>query len=234
MAKDPAFLFYPNDWLGGTMTLDRRHKGAYMDLICLQFNQGPLTIEDVKDVLNGDFDVCWPKLKKKFTEKNNTFFNKRLEQERNKRKKYSESRRSNRLQSKIKPKKHMSDTCQSYEEHMENENENENEDRNVNKNMIKFDEARKIYPGKKRGLKTEYFDFIKKNKPAIVELIYPAIVKQIEYNKRLRSNNKFCPEWKHFRTWINQKCWEEELPNNVEQADAFDFLKNEKGEYIEA
>ena len=43
MAKDPAFLFYPNDWIGGTMGMTFEEKGAYMELLMLQFNRGHMT-----------------------------------------------------------------------------------------------------------------------------------------------------------------------------------------------
>jgi uncharacterized protein YdaU (DUF1376 family) len=39
MAKDPAFLFYPTDWLGGTMGMTFEQKGAYMNFLMLQFNK---------------------------------------------------------------------------------------------------------------------------------------------------------------------------------------------------
>ncbi|MHA2039809.1 MAG: hypothetical protein ACW98X_25615, partial [Promethearchaeota archaeon] len=45
MAKDPAFLFYPGDWLGGTMLFSRAHKGAYMDLLMAQFNNGHMELQ---------------------------------------------------------------------------------------------------------------------------------------------------------------------------------------------
>jgi len=38
MAKDPAFLFYPNDYIGGTMGMTFEEKGAYIELLMLQFN----------------------------------------------------------------------------------------------------------------------------------------------------------------------------------------------------
>ena len=43
MAKDPAFLFYPNDWLGGTIGMSFEEKGAYMELLIAQFNLGHMT-----------------------------------------------------------------------------------------------------------------------------------------------------------------------------------------------
>lgn len=97
MAKDPAFLFYPGDWLGGTMTFSRHHKGAYMDLLMAQFNQVALTIEDIQQVLGVDFQLWETKLKSKFeSESNGTlFYNKKLREEVIRRKQYTQSRRNN-------------------------------------------------------------------------------------------------------------------------------------------
>ena len=65
MAKDPAFLFYPGDWLGGTMTFNREQKGAYMDLLMVQFNSGHMCLDDIKAVLGPDFDTMWERKLKK-------------------------------------------------------------------------------------------------------------------------------------------------------------------------
>ena len=43
MGKDPAFLFYPNDYIGGTMGMTFEEKGAYMDVLMMQFNRGHMT-----------------------------------------------------------------------------------------------------------------------------------------------------------------------------------------------
>lgn len=88
MAKDPAFLFYPGDWLGGTATFSRHLKGCYMDLLLAQFNAGPLSIDEIKTVLNNDF-AAWGTLVKKFKKtENGLFFNERLALEQEKRKKF--------------------------------------------------------------------------------------------------------------------------------------------------
>jgi len=73
-----------------------------------------------------------------------------------------------------------------------------------------FDDARKLYPGTKRGLQVELQNFKKKHKKHwkhITPLLKPAIEKQIKARKQ---TSGFVPEWKHFRTWINQACWTEE------------------------
>lgn len=94
---DPAFLFYPGDWLGGTYTLSRFLKGAYMDILVAQFNSGPLSLEEIKTVLGSDFGQAWPALQKKFQQTSDgLFFNKRLELEKQRRHEYSKSRSLNR------------------------------------------------------------------------------------------------------------------------------------------
>lgn len=93
--KDPALLWYFSDWFSGTATLTRHHKGAYMDLLSVQFNQGKLTLDEIKTVLGSDFGSTWPTLQKKFKFEDNLYFNERLQQEKDKRANYTESRRKN-------------------------------------------------------------------------------------------------------------------------------------------
>lgn len=129
MAKDPAFLFYPGDWIGGTMYLTHEQKGCYMDLLILQFNTGKFTEAQAKQVLSICFSVAWATLKQKFKTDGTFFWNERLRKEIEKRQNFSKSRRDNALSKKNKPK-----NKKAYAKHMENENINENEDRNRIKN----------------------------------------------------------------------------------------------------
>jgi uncharacterized protein YdaU (DUF1376 family) len=119
MSKDPAFLFYPGDWLGGTVLFSRSHKGAYMDLLMAQFNSGHMAIQDIKDLLGMDFENMWEqKLKSKFKQdENGLFYNKKLEDEILKRRNFTDSRRKN-----LKSEGSHKDT------HMDNHMENENKD----------------------------------------------------------------------------------------------------------
>ena len=41
--------------------------------------------------------------------------------------------------------------------------------------------------------------------------ILKAIVNQKKERAFLKGQNRFCPEWKHFSTWMNQHCWEDEV-----------------------
>lgn len=121
MGKDPAFLFYPGDWLGGTTTFTRSHKGAYMDLLMAQFSQWSLPINDVRFILGVDFDFMWElKLKSKFKQdEDGSFYNQKLRDEVVKRKNFTASRNKNFEKSPTHMQKHM-------QKHMENENENRN------------------------------------------------------------------------------------------------------------
>ena len=121
MAKDPAFLFYPGDWTLGTMHLTLLEKGCYMELLILQFAKGKFTEAQAKHMLNGSFTVAWANIRDKFETDGTFYWNKRLQVEKEKRQKFTESRRNNGSIPKVDKKddKHM-------HKHMEDENENTN------------------------------------------------------------------------------------------------------------
>jgi len=140
MSKDPAFLFYPNDWSGGTMTFSRTMKGAYLDLLVAQFNQGGLSLSDIKQVLGSDFWMWDTKLVSKFQKENDLYFSPRLQKEMTKRRVFSQSRRDN-----LKSVTHM-------ETHMENENEDR-----IPPNI---DDVVKYFAERKNGVDPQkWFDF---------------------------------------------------------------------------
>lgn len=83
-----------------------------------------------------------------------------------------------------------------------------------------FEQSRALYPGAKRGLETEFKDFKKKHSDwkKVLPLIQPAIEKEIAYKQGLVSSGQFCPQWKNFKTWLNQRCWEAEYPDPIQTA----------------
>jgi uncharacterized protein YdaU (DUF1376 family) len=92
MAKDPAFLFYPNDWIGGTMGMTFEEKGAYMELLMTQFNRGHMTTHMIGQVVG----QIWEKIQDKFIKDDNgLWYNERLEEEKLKRQNFTKSRRNN-------------------------------------------------------------------------------------------------------------------------------------------
>lgn len=83
-----------------------------------------------------------------------------------------------------------------------------------------FEDARKLYPGTKKGFKREYTNFIlRSTKPVpnglkfnledILPILKQAIAYQIKYRDWCTRTNKWTPQWKNFQTWINNGCWEE-------------------------
>lgn len=97
MAKDPAFLFYPGDWLGGTLGMTFEEKGAYLDLLIYQFNRGAFSEKQAISVLRNT--VLWETLKSKFRFDGALYSNNKLQEEKERRQKYTESRRLARTKS---------------------------------------------------------------------------------------------------------------------------------------
>lgn len=118
MAKDPAFLFYPGDWLGGTMGMTFEQKGCYFELLMLQFNSGKFTEQQAKQLLGFSFQTSWKFIKTKFETDGAYFWNIKLDAEKLKRKEFTASRRNN-----LHKSTHMGNH---KAELMENENENRN------------------------------------------------------------------------------------------------------------
>jgi len=136
--KDPAFLFYPNDWLGGTLGMSFEEKGAYMEILMLQFNRGHMTEHMIGQVIG----QLWVNIKDKFIQDDKgLYFNERLDIEKEKRKKYTQSRRNNVSGVNQHTKRDNKDVGHKgghMTPHMENENINENESINIKEREIKF------------------------------------------------------------------------------------------------
>ncbi len=47
-----SFPFEFESWIAGTAFLNRREKGCYIDLLCVQADKGHLTIEMIKEVIS--------------------------------------------------------------------------------------------------------------------------------------------------------------------------------------
>lgn len=125
--KDPAFLFYPGDYISGTMHLDFECKGAYIDLLMLQFQKDHMSLHMIKHVLGHRFEHIWSQISDKFQFENGKYWNERLRIEKENRSNYCKSRRNNRNSNKH-TSTHMSPHMY---KHMEDENEDENEDINT-------------------------------------------------------------------------------------------------------
>ncbi len=82
-----------------------------------------------------------------------------------------------------------------------------------------FEEFRKNYPGTKRGLETEFNYFTKtiKDWAEVISRLQPALANQINDRQQKESEGKFIPEWKHLKSWIYNRYWENEIQNDETQ-----------------
>jgi len=72
MPKDPAFLFYPKDWLQGTSSLMPDEKGVFIDLLAHQHQDKDLPNDTRRlarmcGMSENEFLIIWETLKNKFT-----------------------------------------------------------------------------------------------------------------------------------------------------------------------
>lgn len=94
MSKDPAFLFYAQDWITGTLTMTMEERGQYITILAVMHQTGRLDEKTISFLVGNVSD----NLKNKFSiDTNGLWFNTRLEEEMDKRAKFAESRRKNGL-----------------------------------------------------------------------------------------------------------------------------------------
>ncbi len=119
MAKDPAFLFYPGDYLRDTQMLSEKTQVAYDRIMCEHMRNICITQQQLKFLTKRLSEQELDELMMTLTKVNGGYQIEWVAESIRKRKSYSESRRKNR---KGKNKKDML----TYDKHMENENEIEN------------------------------------------------------------------------------------------------------------
>jgi tmRNA-binding protein len=101
----------------------------------------------------------------------------------------------------LKRKRHANDTRPTP-------NKNDKND----KNKETFDAFRNKYLGTKRGLDTEFENFQKHGDWLnILPILEIKLSGQIQARERQKQKGEFVPHWKNLKTWINQRCWEEEI-----------------------
>ena len=92
MAKDPAFLFYSQDFFTGVATLNWEERGKFISILCLMHQQGRMSEETIRFLVGSVSD----NLKSKFKiDEKGLWYNERLEIEARKRSEFTESRRQN-------------------------------------------------------------------------------------------------------------------------------------------
>ena len=96
MSKDPAFLFYPKDWLSGCQFMSFEERGIYITLLCAQHQNGHLDPKRVGFLLGFSWDMVSDIVKQKFnTDANGFIFNGRMDQEIQNRANFYKKQRNN-------------------------------------------------------------------------------------------------------------------------------------------
>jgi uncharacterized protein YdaU (DUF1376 family) len=193
MAKDPAFLFYPNDYIGGTMGMTFEEKGAYIEILMLQFNRGHMTSHMIGQLVG----QLWESIKCKFVQdEQGLWYNIRLDQEKDKRMSFTQSRRNN-------IKGLNQHTIGHMTSHMEDVNEDVN--RSINKVKIvdtQFEEFWDLYDYKKSRDKAEKaWKTLNKEEKALALQHAPVYAKSTP-DKQFR---------KHPTTYLNSKSFNDEI-----------------------
>ena len=188
MSKDPAFLFYPNDYLGGTMGMTFEEKGAYIDLLMLQFNRGHMT----EHMIGHTVGQLWKNIKDKFIQDpSGLWYNVRLDEEKSKRMAFTQSRRNN-------IKGVNQHTLGHMTSHMDNVNVNEDKNINIDFDFFWNDYDKKV--GDKQKLKNKWNKLSDKDRNDIMNYL-PLYIEAVP-DKQFRKN----PE-----TFLNNKSWLDEI-----------------------
>ena len=121
MAKDPAFLFYSNDFLSGTFPFSDEQVGKYIRILCIQHQKYRLSEKEILKLSDNDEDIM-SKFETETFEGKVYYYNLRLREEATKRSNYTASRRKNLDMNKDIDKDKGNHMHSHMETHMENEN----------------------------------------------------------------------------------------------------------------
>lgn len=222
MSKNPAFLFYPNDFIAGTNLMTNEQVGKYIRLLCYQYGQGHLSEEDMI-VVCGSYDK---KIFSKFKQdEKGSYYNERLEEEISKRQKYCEAQ-SNNVKKRWENHNTTVDTTvlppnipsgneiiNEYIYSIDNDNLYNIEDvqtdvQNVQKDVqnAQFDEFWCAYP-KKMNKERARCAFVR-IKPS--EQLFAQMLEALRKHKQSKQwqDAQYIP---YPSTWLNGKRWEDEL-----------------------
>ena len=249
MAKDPAFLFYSSDFLNGITDLTMEERGQFITLLCIQHQKRFLTEKTIRlSVGSVSVDVLC-----KFTkDENGNYTQKRLSEEIEKRKLFTESRRSNGLKG-GRPKENTKPlgypNGKPKDNHIEDENINEylidntltnNVDNNIIKENEKFEilkkeamivlEMMKVW----MAVKPEYYASKEVDYPALLSIAYK-IADDKGWRKVdvLYGREQDClNEWKNLVTIISQNTFFKKLTiQKIDLPNNWQGVMNERGTF---
>ena len=94
--KPPAFQFYADDFLAGTVTMNFAQRGLYITLLCIQWNKGFVTPDDIADLVGDGTAIAQPLANRVIAKfkvlSDGNYQNERMEIERKKQEIYRENK----------------------------------------------------------------------------------------------------------------------------------------------
>lgn len=218
MGKPPAFQMYAADFLVDTQGWTATEVGIYTRLLMSEWVNEKLPEEmdrlaRISGVDLGNFLKCWRRVVgAKFVNNGSPgFVNKRLEYEREKQVKYRELQAQKGMLGGRPPKSNGFSGALTEQKPGESSSSSSSTSSSKEKNKT-YSESFLIFWDKypiKKG-KPEAFKAWQKINPDIA-IILSAIEAQKDEKIELQRMKKFCPEWPHPSTWINQRRWEDEI-----------------------
>jgi hypothetical protein len=214
MGKNPAFQFYPNDWLRDTVTLSPQAKGGWIDLLAKMHYNTPRG--QICDNYTGYARLfgCDKHTAKKIIDElrkkgiceyvtnglgNVTLINRRMDKEekiRESNRKRKEKQRSRESHKKVIPLSSSSKDSSSKDTTKKTKN-----------TCAGFDNFWQEYPRKKsKGQAEKAWEKIKPNKALLATMI-DKIKQAKNSNEWIKENGQFIP---YPATWLNAKGWEDE------------------------
>lgn len=198
MKKDPALLFYPQDFLTGTMHMTNEEKGIYIVLLCMQHQHGAILDKNKFNRMVGDFES----VREKFEESEEGFYNKRLMEEIEKRSIKSNNMSENAKKRWDKDKSICKSNAIASAKHMQSEDEDES----IIEKEHFFNTLWSKYP-KKVDKKMAYKSFKANVKSKFdFDNIETALDNYISYIKQNDIETRFI---KHGKTFFNN--WQDSL-----------------------
>lgn len=218
--EKPWFKFTATNWLSGSVQLlSDSEKGTYIDLIAMIWKEGGKLDNNkiLSRKLRLDYATACDRINS-YCElgilqcENGILSIKFIDEQIDLIKDRSEKAREN-------AEKRWSKKDRSMQPHANKKRKEEirEDKKRVDKNIKEkeaFDIFRKSYPGTKKGLETEFQNFTKKHKDWKEVVFDLKAILDCQKNQRdtLAKSEQFVPPWKNLQTWINQRCWEEEMP----------------------
>jgi len=214
MAKDPAFLFYSQDFYLGVADLNFEDRGRLITLLCLMHQKGRMNEETIRFMVGSVSDNLRLKFK---VDKDGLWYNERLEFEAEKRNNFVDSRKHNgskggrptKKKTIIKPNKNHTVNL------TEDENEIKNEDVIINNNSL---EENLILIKESYSMEADYCKNHKYSKE-----VYHEMLEDFSINCREKSYDNTLKELKIYLSNFN-KVWKDKRKQNgkskSEQRDA--------------